>query len=194
MMGLAGAAGGLASGAFAGRSRLCRGGGGAVPAAGRGLHVHRLLGRRVDREGLHRELGGDERLLVDARRNVVPLLGRVLVALVGGEREPLVGLGEVLFDADAAGIQDAEIVLAVGDAAVGGLAEPLRRDAVVRLAVDAFGVEHRQIVDRLGVALVGGLQVERTRLVEVLLHALALLVQAAEAVLRGREAVIGGAL
>ena len=66
--------------------------------------------------------------------------------------------------------------------------------AVVRLAVDAFRIQHREIVDRLGVALVGGLQIERARLVQVLLHALALLVKAAEAVLRGREAVIGGAL
>ena len=65
--------------------------------------------------------------------------------------------------------------------------------AIVGLAVDAFGVEHREIVHRLGVALVGGGDVEPARRLEVLLHALALLEQAAEAVLRGREAVIGRA-
>ena len=59
-------------------------------------------------------------------------------------------------DADAAGIEDAEIVLAVGDAVIGGLAEPFGRGLIVRLAVDALGIEHGEIVHRLGVARLGG--------------------------------------
>src|SRR6188508_58322 len=118
----------------------------AVPATGRGLDVHRLVRRRVGRPRLHRKLGGDERLLVEASRYVVALLGGILVALLRGEREPLVGFGEVLIDADPAGIEDSEIVLAVRDALVGGLAEPLGGGAIVGLAVDALGIEHREIV------------------------------------------------
>src|SRR5947207_996503 len=178
-----------------GRGRLdWRGRRGTVPSAGGRLDVHRLVGRRIGRPGLHRKLRGDERLLVEPGGDIVALLSRVLVALLSCKREPLVGFGEVLVDADSAGIEDAEIVLAVRDAAIGGLAEPLCGLTVVGLAVDALGVEHREIVDRLGVPLVGTLQIELARLVEVLLYALALFVKAAEAIERGRETLLGGAV
>src|SRR5215210_7534224 len=98
--------------AAGGRSRLRRRGrrDGAVPAARRRLRVHRLIRRRIGRKGLNRELGGDERLLIEAARDILALLGGVLVALLRGEREPLVGFGEVLVDADAARVKNAEIV------------------------------------------------------------------------------------
>ena len=88
----------------------------------------------------------------------------------------------------------AEIVLAVGHAVVGRLAEPAGRGLVVGLAVDAFGVEHGEIVHRLGVAGFGGGDIEAAGGVEVLLHADALFVEAAEAELRRRQALVGGAL
>src|SRR4051794_9714291 len=52
---------------------------GAVPAAGRSLDVHRFIRRRLGGPSLHRELGGDERLLIEPRRDVVALLGGILV-------------------------------------------------------------------------------------------------------------------
>ena len=48
-----------------------------------------------------------------------------------------------MLDPDAAGIEDAEIVLAVGDAAIGAFAKPLGNGTVVCRTVDAFGVEAR---------------------------------------------------
>ena len=53
--------------------------------------------------------------------------------------------------------------------------------------------KHREIVHRLGVP-VGPREIELARLVEVLLYAQALLVKAAEAIERGREALFGGAI
>src|SRR5207244_4133029 len=106
------------------------------------------------------------------------------------KREPLVGFGEVLVDANAARIKDSEIVLAVCDALVGRLAEPLRRGAIVGLAIDALGVEHREIVDRLRVPLVGAGDIKLARLLEVFLYALALLVKAAKAIERRCEALV----
>ncbi len=97
--------------------------------------------------------------------------------LLGRQREPLVGFGVVLLHADAAGVKDGEIVLAVGDAAIGGLAEPLRGSAVIGRAVDALGIEHREIVHRLAVALRGGRSIEVARHGEVLLHPDALFVK-----------------
>jgi len=84
------------------------------------------------------------------------------------EAEPFEGFGEVLFDADAAGIEDAEIELAVGDAAIGRLAEPLRRALVIGALAAAIGVEHGQIMHRLGVAAFGRLQVVTPRDLDVL--------------------------
>ena len=65
---------------------------------------------------------GSSRLATSSR-----LRRGVGVALRRRQAEPFEGFGEVLFDADAAGIEDAEVELAVGDAAIGRLAEPLRR-------------------------------------------------------------------
>src|SRR4029079_12421318 len=105
-----------------------------------------------------------------------------------GQRTPSVGFTQVALHADAASVEDGEIVLAVADAVGGGLAEPLRRHLVVGLAVDALGIEHREIVHGLGVALAGGAQVVAAGGLKVLLDAFAPLVQAAEAEQRGYEA------
>ena len=104
----------------------------------------------------------------------------VRVALRCRQAEPFEGFGEVLFDADAAGIEDAEVELAVGDAAIGGLAEPLRRALVVGALAAAVGVEHGQIMHRLGVAALGRLQVVAPRDIDVLFHAQALFVEGPE--------------
>src|ERR1700736_3632926 len=150
--------------------------------------------RRLGREALHRRPRRRERLRVETRGYVVALLIRILVAPLRREREPFVGLGEIRFDADAARVKNPEGVLAVGDATVGGLAEPLRGVAVIGVAVDAFGLKHGEVMHRLAVPLAGGSGVEAARGLEVFPHPLALLVQAAQPVLRGGEAVIGGAL
>jgi hypothetical protein len=80
---------------------------------------------------LDRGTGGGERLLIEMSGDIVALLGRVLVAFFRRKREPLVGFGEIVLDPDAAGIEDAEIVLAVGDAAIGAFAKPLGSGTVV---------------------------------------------------------------
>src|SRR5581483_6944603 len=103
-----------------------------VPAAGGGRDVDGIVGLRLGGEGLDRELGRGERLGIEALGDIVALLRGVRVALGCREAEPLEGFGEVLLDADAAGIEDAEVKLAVGDAAVSRLAEPACRALVVR--------------------------------------------------------------
>src|SRR5262245_6383061 len=131
------------------RDRLRRGFGAclrrcAVPAAGGRRDVDRVVGLGLGAKGLDRELGGGERLRVEALCDVVALACRIRVSLCRGEAEPFVGFGEVLLDADAAGIEDAEVVLAVGDATIGSLAEPLRRARVVWAAAAAISIEHRE--------------------------------------------------
>ena len=165
-----------------------------VPTAGRCLDLEGCLRLRLGGPSLHRGLRRRQRLLIEPRAHVVALLGGFPVALAGREREPLVGFGQVLLHADAARIEDAEIVLAVGDAVVGGLAEPLCRAQVVGLAVDALGVEHGEIVHRLGVAGFAGGEIEAARGIEVLLDPKPLLVEAAEPEMRGHEPLLGGAL
>ncbi len=76
-----------------------------------------------------------------------------------------------MFDADAAGIEDAEVELAVGDAAVRRLAEPFRSILVIGALAAAVSVEHGEIMHRLGVAALGGLQIITPRDVDVLFHA-----------------------
>src|SRR5262245_29266916 len=124
----------------------------AGPAAIRYRDIDGVVGLQFGREGLDRKLGRGQRLRIEALCDVGWLVGRFRIALGGREAEPLEGFGEVLFDTDAAGIKDAEIELAIGDAAVGGLAEPLRRALVVAAVAAAIGVQHREIVHRLGVA------------------------------------------
>ncbi len=70
------------------------------------LTCDRRLRLRLGRPGLHRGLRRRQRLLVEPGADVVALLGGFPVALAGREREPLVGFGQVLLDADAAGIED----------------------------------------------------------------------------------------
>ena len=92
-----------------------------IPAGGgRRDIIGRLVGdaRLV---GFEQRLGGGEPLGVEAHGDIVTLLAGVLVALLIGEREPHPGLLEVLLDAEAAGIEDGEIVLAVAHAVFGGL-------------------------------------------------------------------------
>ena len=89
-------------------------------------HIDGVVGLRFRREGLDRELGCRQRLGVEALGDIVAFATGIRVALRRRQAEPFERLGEILFDADAAGIKDAEVELAVGDAAIGRLAEPLR--------------------------------------------------------------------
>src|SRR6516164_10977813 len=118
--------GGLRSRLGCGRLRDSR-----VPSADRRSDSDGIVGLRLGDEGLDCELGCGQRLRVETFGDVVALEGCVCIALGRGEAEPFEGLREVLFDADASRIEDAEIELAVGDAAVGRFAEPLRRTLVV---------------------------------------------------------------
>ena len=54
--------------------------------------------------------------------------------------------------AEAAGVEDAEVELAVTDAVFGRPAEPLRGSGVIRLAVAALGEQHGEIMHGAGVA------------------------------------------
>ena len=130
-----GAVGFGADGALGGRRRRD-----AVPAARRDPHLDRRLGLRQRLPGLRGRHRRRQRLLVEAAGDLVAFLGGVTVAFAAGEREPLERFRQVGLDADAAGIEDRQIVLAVDDAVVGGLAEPARRGRIVGLAVDALGI------------------------------------------------------
>src|SRR6185437_5925969 len=90
-----------------------------VPAALRSRDIDGVIRLRLGCKRLDRKLGRRERLDVEAFGDIVALVARICIALCGGEAEPFEGFGEVLFDADAAGIEDAEVELAVGDAAIG---------------------------------------------------------------------------
>src|ERR1700726_3690878 len=98
-----------------------------VPSASGGRHIDSVVRLRFRHEGLDRQFCRSQRLGVEPLGDIVALAPGIRVALRRGQAEPLEGFGEVLFDADAAGIEDAEVELAVRDAAVGRLAEPLRR-------------------------------------------------------------------
>src|SRR6202041_2681757 len=102
-----------------------------VPSAGRACDVDGVVGLGFRCKGLDCELCRSQRLGVEPLGDIVALARRIRVALRRGQAEPFEGFGEILFDADAAGIEDAEVELAVGDAAVGRLAEPLRGALVV---------------------------------------------------------------
>src|SRR5579883_894721 len=126
--------------------------------------------------------------------NLIPLLQGVLVAARGRQSEPLVRLRIALGDADPAGVQDAEVELAIGDAMVRRLVEPVRCVAVVGWAVDAFGIEHSQVVHRLAITLLGGRKIEVASRGETFPYTNTLFVHATEAELRRREARLGGSL
>src|SRR6185369_16285907 len=148
-----------------------------IPAARWRLEIGGLVGLALGSEALRGELRRRQRLLVEPRRNLIALLGSVVVAVCGGQREPPIGFRQIGLNADAAGKKDGQIVLAVGDAVAGGLAEPFRRRLVVRLAVDALGVEHREIVHRLGVAFTGSRKVQPAGRLQVLLQTVTLFVK-----------------
>src|SRR5215208_3876848 len=82
------------------------------PSPGWDFHLSRCFWLRLGGPDLHRLPRHHQRLLVETAAGLVTLLGRVRVALAGGEREPFVGLRSVGFDADAPRIENAEIVLA----------------------------------------------------------------------------------
>src|SRR6202035_5517995 len=166
---------------------------GRVPSRPRRLDVYRGARLRRRGPGLHRKPRCGERLWVETGGNFVAFLRRVLVALDRGQRKPFVGLGVILRHAGAAGVQDAEIVLAVGDAVIGGLAEPVGGVGVIRRPVDALGIEHGEIVHRLAVTLAGRGEIKVARGDEILFHPDAFFVKTAEAELRRRQALLGGA-
>src|SRR3569623_2078032 len=105
-----------------------------IPSAGRCGNLERLGRLLLNLEGLGRELGFGERCRIEPLGDVVTLVRGIGITLRCGEAEPFIGFGEVLFDADAARVKNAEVELAVGDAVFGGLAEPVGGDLVVRFA------------------------------------------------------------
>ena len=96
------------------------------------------------------------RLGVERLGDIVARLGGIGIAAAGGQREPLVRLLEVSADAEAAGIEHAQVELAVGHAAVGGLLEPLGGGFELLLAQLAAGIERGEVVHRHAVAGFGG--------------------------------------
>src|SRR5271170_2666003 len=102
---------------------------------GRGRSARRRIPGTPDRDRFRRSylrrplLGCGARLferrVVETGGDLITLLNGVLVTLPGREEEPFVGFAEILLHADAARVEDGEVVLAVGDAAISGLAEPL---------------------------------------------------------------------
>src|SRR4051794_17061883 len=156
-----------------------------VPAARWRLEIGRLVGLALGSEALRGELRRRQRLLVEPCRNLIALLGSVVVAVRGGQREPPIGFRQIGLNANAAGKKDGQIVLAVGNAVTGGLAEPFRRRLVVRLAVDALRIEHGEIMHGLGVTLAGGSEVKPAGRLYVLLQAIALFVEAGKPELGG---------
>src|SRR5258708_29081388 len=85
-----------------------------LPAAGRRGDDDGVLGLRFGRKGLDGELGRGQRLRVETLGDVVALGRGVGIALGRREAEPFEGFGEVRLDADTAGVENAEVELAVG--------------------------------------------------------------------------------
>src|ERR1700745_1717843 len=85
------------------------GGGGGhdlVPAAGWRQGRSGLIGLMLGSESFGGAFCGLELLRLEPRGNIVTLLAGVLVAALGGEREPLVRLRHAAFDPDTARIED----------------------------------------------------------------------------------------
>src|SRR5215212_739175 len=127
-------------------------------------------------------------------RDLVTLSARILVALSGGEREPEIGLGQVLSGPDAARQEDGEVVLAVAHAVLRSLLEPTDRARIVRLALGALRKEHAEIVHGLDVPGRRRVLVPAAGPREIAGHADALLVDVGEPELRRGEAGFGGTL
>src|SRR5262249_58545264 len=127
------------------------------------LYGDRVCGLRNCRPALRSGAGRGKRRRVYARSDFAALLRGILVSLLRGKEEPLVGFGQILLDAHTARIKDRKIILTIGDAVIGGLAEPLCRGRVIRLAVRSLGVNHREIMHGLAVTFSGGGVVEVAR-------------------------------
>ena len=83
----------------------------------------------------------------------VSAAGRFLVAAALGQRQPLVGLLQVLRHAKAVLIEHGQVELAVGEPEIGRLREPLGSGGIVGAA--AADAQDGQIVHGLDVALLG---------------------------------------
>src|ERR1700730_18331843 len=142
-----------------------------VPSAGRSLDLYCDRGLLVRGPSLHRLLGHAQRLRIEPGAELVALPDRLGVAGARRECEPPVRLREVLLHPDPAGIEDREVVLAVGYPVIGRLAKPARGGFVVGLGVDAFRIEYREVVQRLGIASLPRGDIEAARGLEILLHA-----------------------
>src|SRR5580700_793709 len=93
----------------AGAAGLVSGGeGDLVPSAGRRFGRDCLFRLAFGDEGFDALARRGQLLLVEMGSDVEDLLAGVLVATLGGEREPLVGFDQIAIDADAARIEDGE--------------------------------------------------------------------------------------
>ena len=137
-----------------------RGRGRGIPSGRRSLDFDRGFRLRLGTPALNRLRRALERLRIETRSDVIPLLGRFDVAFARRQREPLVGFGQVLLDTDAARVEDGKIVLAVGNPVVRSLAEPFGGGLIVRLALDPLGIEYGEIVQGLGIAGFAGRNIE----------------------------------
>src|SRR5690606_12464018 len=113
---------------------------------------------------------------------------------LGRNGKPLVGFTKVLRRSVAAGIQDGEVELAIGNAEFGGLREPANGGSIVWLARDAGGVQDGKVVHGAGIAGSGGLFVICDCLVEVAGNPVALLEEVPQAVLSRRRTTVCGKL
>jgi hypothetical protein len=145
-------------------------------------------------EGLHVGTSGGERFRLHRLRDLVASLASVAVALLGRQREPFVGLDKVDADAEAPGIEHAQIILAVGDVEIGGLGEIRGGARIVRLRRRAFAEQDGEVVGGAGIAVVACLDVPGLGCGKITRDTLAALIQAADAVLRDGEASLCCAL
>ncbi len=132
-------------------------------------------------------LGSSEIAFAQLRLQHIATASGILVARLGGEQQPLIGLLHILGNAHAVLVQHGEIVLAVGEAVLSGGIEPADGALVVALGAVRSG-EYRKIVHGLDVALRGGALIPSPRTRGVGLHAEPALVKRAKTELRHRKA------
>ncbi len=97
--------------------------------------------------------------------------------------------------AEAAGVKDCKIILAVAHAEIGRFDEPLPGGRIIRLAaVSAFGQQHREIVHGARVPRIGGGLIIFAGARKIAIDADALFIERAEPVLRGGDALRRGLL
>src|SRR5690606_19360390 len=87
--------------------------------------------------------------------DVVARLAGVGVAIARRKGEPLVGLLEILLDAETTGIEHAKVELAVGHATCGSLGEPLCSSLEFLVAQNATGIERGKVVHSHAIAGLG---------------------------------------